>query len=68
MPANLIYLAATVIAIIVLAKAAPTTALLAAAFALIAVLAVLATLSQGPAALTSVIDALARLFHGDPSG
>lgn len=68
MPANLAYLAAAVITIIVLAKNAPTTALLAAAFAPVAVVAVLATLSRGPAALTSVIDALTRPIHGNPSG
>ena len=68
MSENRLYLAAAVIAIIVLATAAPTATLLAAALALVAVLAVLATPSHGPQALTSVIDALARLFHGDPSG
>jgi hypothetical protein len=63
---NLIYLTAAIIGLVVVAKAAPPSALIAAAVALVSLVAILATITHGPSATVNTINALAHLFRGEP--
>jgi hypothetical protein len=64
---NLTYLAASLIAILVITLIAPNTAAaVALSVTLIALMAVLATLSGDPADLARIIDAVANLIRGRP--